>query len=205
MSLLERMGVRCAKSRLDPRVTIDMARRLPNLEYLGCCLGVEEWRLSNVDPIRKHFEHDFEGCARDARLVFAEVLAEAKLPSSLREVQLDFFYDLREYLYGEEQGGGRDLAGPGRHDLFSKSLGVLAQDLKRLDLRIKADATLFQPLQDGAPFPNLETLSIMFHPMTPSGSWYFRGLAGRGANVTGYQVIDDMYPPLTSDDPRDEE
>ncbi|KAJ4379328.1 hypothetical protein N0V86_005373 [Didymella sp. IMI 355093] len=199
----ERTGMRHALSRLDPRITVDLACKLPNLEYLGCRLGVEEWNFTSANPARKHFEHDFEGCARDARAAFAEALATAQLPPALREVQLDFFFDLSEHLHLDEDEGGPDLVGTGQGDPFSKSLCVLAQGLKRLDLKVKADATLFWPVQGQIPFPNLETLNVMFFPITPSGSWYFRGPAGRGAETTGYQITDKMYPPLIDDDPED--
>ncbi|KAF9694881.1 hypothetical protein EKO04_006886 [Ascochyta lentis] len=197
-----RDGCRCAMSRLDLRVLIDMASRLPNLEYLGCCLGTEEWRLPDADPARKHFEHDFEGCARDSRNDFATALDEAQLSLSLRDVQLDFFNDLRTHLQVEE-GGGLDLVSPATQDFFSSSLRVLGKGLRRLDLRVKADASLFWPDQGSASFPNLESLSVMFHPMTPSGSWYFCGANGKGASDVGYQVTDAMYPPLESNNPQD--
>jgi hypothetical protein len=188
----ERTGMRHALSRLDPRITVDLACKLPNLEHLGCRLGVEEWNYTSANPARKHFEHDFEGCARDARAAFADALATAQLPPALREVQLDFFFDLSEHLHLDENEGGPDLVGTGQGDPFSKSLHVLAQGLKRLDLKVKADATLFWPVQGETPFLNLETLNVMFFTITPSGSWYFRGRAGRGAETTGYQITDKM-------------
>ena len=129
--------------------------------------------------------------------------AEAQLPSSLREVQLDFFFDLGEHLDLDQDEGGPDLVGAGQQDISSKSLCVLAQDLRRLDLKIKADATLFWPIQGETSFPTLESLSVMFFPMTPSGTWYFRGPNGRGAETTGYQATADMYPPLTDDNAED--
>ena len=192
-----------AISRVEARTVIDLAVRLPRLEYLGCSLGTEEWRLHDEDPARKHFEHDYEGCAKDSRIEFGKALAQAQLPTMLREVQLDFFHDLSEHMLTEERGGGPDLAGPATYDVFSSSLCLLAQRLSRLDLRVKADASLFQSTLDETPFSNLQHMSIMLHPMTPSGSWYFCGTDGQGASDVGYQVTNDMYPPLDANDPED--
>jgi hypothetical protein len=194
---------RVAQSRIEPRVAIDLACKLPNLEYLGCRLGVEEWEFTNADPVRKHFEHDYGGCARDARAAFAEALAAAQLPPALREVQLDFFFDLGEHLHLDQDEGGPELVAAGHQDLFSKNLCVLTRSLKRLDLKVKADITLFWPVQGETAFPSLELLSVMFFPITPSGAWYFRGPSGRGAETTGHQITDDMYPPLTDDNAED--
>jgi hypothetical protein len=148
-------------------------------------------------------EYDFEGCARDSRIGFAQALAEKKLPGTLRNVQLDFLTDPAEHLHAEE-GGGPDLVSPATYDLFSSSLRSFALYLRRLDLRLMADSALFWPVEDGAVacFPNLELLSIMFHPMAPSGSWYFHGTEGEGQYNIGYQVTPSMYPPLTSSDLR---
>ncbi|KAF2682517.1 hypothetical protein K458DRAFT_419927 [Lentithecium fluviatile CBS 122367] len=199
-----RDGDRCAITRLDWRVLVDVASRLPNLEYLGSRLGIEEWRLPDVDPTRRHFEYDFEGGARDSRVGFAKALGEMLLPATLRNVQLDFLNDLEEHLHAEE-GGGPNLVSPATYDLFSSSLRSLASNLRRLDLRLKADSALFWPAQGGADasFPNLEFSNIMFHPMTPSGSWYFHGFDGEGGHDIGYPVTDNMYPPLDSSNPRD--
>jgi len=197
-------GYHRAINRLDWRVLVDVASRLPNLQYLGSRLGIEEWRLSDVDPPRRHFEYDFEGCARDSRIGFAKALAEKKLPATLCNVQLDFLNDLQEHLYAQE-GGGPDLVGPLTYDPFSSILRSFASNLRHLDLRLMADSSLFWPVEDGtvACFPNLEFLSIMFHPMAPSGSWYFHGIDGEGQYDIGYQVTANMYPPLNSSDPRD--
>jgi hypothetical protein len=180
-----------------------VAARLPNLEYLGSRLGIEEWRLPDVDGARRHFEYDFEGCAKDSRAGFAKALAEVRLPATLRNVQLDFLNDLGEHLHAEE-GGGPNLVSPATYDLFSSSLRILASNLRCLDLRVKSDPTLFWPSKDNATFPSLEFLHIMFHPMTPSGSWYYLGVDGKGGDDVGYQVTDTMYPPLDPSDPRDE-
>jgi hypothetical protein len=199
-----KVGYHRAKSRLDWRVLVDVANRLPNLQYLGSRLGIEEWRLPDVDPPRRHFEWDFEGCARDSRVGFAKALAEKKLPATLRNVQLDFLNDLEEHLQAEE-GGGLDFVSPATCDLFSSSLRSFASNLRRLDLRLIADSALFWPVEDGAVacFPNLEFLNIMFHPMAPLGSWYFHGIDGEGQYDVGYQVTENMYPPLNSSDRRD--
>jgi hypothetical protein len=167
-------GYNRAASRPDWRVLLDVASRLPNLEYLGSRFGVEEWRLPGVDPPRRHFEYEFEGCAMESRVGLAKLLAEKKLPATLRNVQLDFLNDLEQHLQAHEEGGP-DYVRPATYDLFSNSRRSLASNLRRLDLRLIADSALFWPVEDGAVacFPNLELLKIMFHPMAPSGSWKF--------------------------------
>lgn len=68
-----------------------------------------------------------------------------------------------------------------------------------MKLRVVADTTLFWPTDSGLatpPWPNLESIHVMFHMATPSGSWYFRGLPGVGA-TEGFDVTTDSYPPLS--------
>jgi hypothetical protein len=45
-------GYNRAINRLDWRVLVDVASRLPNLQHLGSRLGQEEWGLSDADPPR---------------------------------------------------------------------------------------------------------------------------------------------------------
>jgi hypothetical protein len=187
-----------AFSRLDPRVLIDIASRFANLEYLGCQLGVEEGRSTDQYPTLQHFEHDFEACARDARRDLAKALQSTVLPATLRYVQLDFLIQLDQ----EERGGGPNLLiGSARHDMLSTSLRVFTANLRRLDIRLIADETLFW--SSDMSWPNLEFLSVMFSPTTPSGSWYFRGASGEGENDVGYEVTDNMYPPLETGNAQD--
>jgi hypothetical protein len=47
-------------------------------------------------------------------------------------------------------------------------------------------------------WPNLESLSVLFHISSPSGAWYFQGPKGEGYITEGYEITDAMYPPLES-------
>lgn len=71
--------------KLDLRVVADLAGRLPQLEYLGCRLGVNEW-VDARDPIGEHYMYDFPACRRDTRNGFAAAVQTARLPSSLQVV-----------------------------------------------------------------------------------------------------------------------
>lgn len=183
-----------ARSRLDPRVLIDLAKSCPNLEFLGCELGTEEWPLTEEDPARQHFKFDFEGCKKDARHDFAKALDTAAMPKSLRHVQLDFMLgcELRE-----QEKQLPDIVAPYPYDIFSSSLRVLASQLRVMQIRVVADETLFWP-SDGtvACFPILESVDISFNPFSPSGSWYFHGPMAEGRDDIGYNVTETMYPPL---------
>jgi hypothetical protein len=90
-------------SRLDRRVLIDIASRLPNLQYLGRQLGIMKGKLTDEKPARKHFEHDNEACARDSRQDFAKALESTKLPESLKYVQLDFLTNIRQNMNEERE------------------------------------------------------------------------------------------------------
>lgn len=98
-----------------------------------------------------------------------------------------------------------DLMAPGSYDLFSSSLRILSQSLRRMDLHVVADRTLFWP-GDGkaATCPNMEFLSVLFHIAAPSGEWYFQSPLGRGKHDKGFQITEDnAYPPF--DEKNDDE
>lgn len=135
-----------------------------------CKLGVEEKRLTNEDLARQHFEHDFEGCARDSRRDFAYTLESISLSPSLKHVQLSF----SNYLDGcgsEQCGGGPNfLIPPIKHNMFSNNLCLSTSNLRSLDLHRIADETLFWSSHGNVSWPNLEYLNVMFQPTTPSGT-----------------------------------
>jgi hypothetical protein len=94
---------------------------------------------------------------------------------------------------------------PAPSDPFSMSLHVLSHQLRRIHLRVVADESLFWP-ESGriTSWPNLESLVVMFHMVSPSGQWYFKGPNGEGRNMAGFEVTDASYPPLEASE-HDEE
>ncbi|KAF2019624.1 hypothetical protein BU24DRAFT_419236 [Aaosphaeria arxii CBS 175.79] len=193
---IKEFGDWCSFSRLDLRVVVDLASKCPNLECLFSSLGKEETLLEREEQelCNKHFEHDYEACARDSRFRFSDALNKVKFPSTLRRVQMDFLYD-HNFARLEEHGGGPNLVEPAPCDLFSASFHTFSPSLRRLSLRAKVDQTLFTSLGDMV-FPNMEILNVFFHPTTPSGSWYFKGCNGEGERDVGYTVTDNMRPPF---------
>jgi hypothetical protein len=185
------------RSKLDLRVIIDLAARCPNLQYLGCKLGADEW-TDHADPFMEHFIYDYPGCRRDSRNDLANAIADVKLPPTLQFVQLDFINELRQSI-AEQSKPMPDLVHPHSYDPLSTSLRHLSCQLRRMEIHTMADETLFWPRNDSpGPFwPHLEILSVLFHICSPSGSWYFQSPSGLGLNDDGYQLNDDnSYPPL---------
>lgn len=159
--------------KLDLRVIVDLACTLPNLEYLGCKIGVDEWTDSH-DHVREHLMRDYVGCRRDTRLGFADAFHSSHLPASLREVQLDFINQVDVSVL-EQEKRMFSLIDSTPHDPFSSSLRILSYSLRKMQLHAVADRTLFWPGDEGAaPFwPNLELLTVLFHICSPDGGWYF--------------------------------
>ncbi|KAF2446654.1 hypothetical protein P171DRAFT_442989 [Karstenula rhodostoma CBS 690.94] len=148
-------------------------------------------------------ERDLEGCTLDSRQDFAEALqmSEISLPESLQYVQLDFS-NIMEAHINAQRGPSPNLASSSHHDRFNNSLHLLGDNLRRLDLHLIADATLFLPPGAKAytSWPNPEYLDVKFHPATPSGDWYFNNpsipLQANPGSVSGYKITHPMYPPL---------
>ncbi|KAJ4312200.1 hypothetical protein N0V94_007569 [Neodidymelliopsis sp. IMI 364377] len=66
-----------------------------------------------------------------------------------------------------------------------------------------ADETLFWPADGSTPFwPKLESLSVMFHMVSPSGAWYFEGPIDVGAKE-GFEIVETSYPLLENMDEDD--
>jgi hypothetical protein len=163
-----------AQSRIDLRVIIDLASRCPNLEYLGCEIGIDEW-TSSKDEALAHYRHNHVGPLRDTRHDFGQAILNVKLPSALQCVQLHFI----SYIPGEineQRCSPPNLVEPAPYDFFSSSLSLLSPNLKDMELRVMADKTLFWPHDNdkGSTWPNLERLNVMIHIRSPSGSWYFQ-------------------------------
>lgn len=194
-----------AQSRIDLRMLVDLAATCPNVEYLGCKLGADQW-TSSADPVLEHFKHDHAGNLRDTRNHFADAIRDVKLPVSLQQVQLDFINDIDEAI-SEQRRPQPDLVYPRTHDPFSSSLRLLSANLRKMEIRVMADKSLFWPHDSStAPsWPNLESLNVMFHIRSPSGSWYFQGPSGEGKRDKGVYIQEHLaYPPLDDGDSDEE-
>jgi hypothetical protein len=100
----------------------------------------------------------------------------------------------------DQQKALPNLTKPAMYDPFSSSLRILSYQLRTMNLHVVADESLFWPVDGSIPsWPNLESINVMFHMSTPSGSWYFSGLPGVGA-TEGFDVTDESYPPLATID-----
>ncbi|CAI6337531.1 unnamed protein product [Periconia digitata] len=197
--------------KLDLRVLIDLSGKLPNLESLKCKLGMCEWtRASWDDRVSDEnlgqYTRDWDGPRRDSRNGFASALQEkydlGLLPPSLRSVDLDFLYPWMEVYYADRRDPLANMVEPLLHDHFSSSLRLLSQQLRRMYVRLVADATLFWPNEKNSStpsWPNLESLEVVFCPASPSGLWYFHGPEGEGHLKPLPTTISPTtsYPPLS--------
>ncbi|ORY17842.1 hypothetical protein BCR34DRAFT_464224, partial [Clohesyomyces aquaticus] len=191
--------------RVDLRMLIDMAVHLPSLEHLGCKLSAGSgWTGEIVGEAARQYLHDWAGPHRDSRHDFAKALESVTLPSTLRNAKLDFLFPLEFAERIDQREPVPNLASPAAHDPFSSSLRLLSHQLRKLELRVVADTTLFWPEDGAASFPYLESVCILFHMSSPSGGWYFKGPRGEGQDTKGSQITEASYPPL-EDTPSDEE
>jgi hypothetical protein len=188
------------ESKLDVRVIVDLATTLPNLEYLGVKTGGFEWCPTwKQDARTVHYEKDWEGPRRDARLDFARTVTadNFQLTNSMTKASLDFLNPLERSTAINHDACLPDLVGPARRDLFSSSLRILSNNLRQLRLRAMVDDCVFWPDNDMASFgPNLELLEFMFHPARPDGKWYFQGPGDEGSDAAGFEVTGAFYPPF---------
>jgi hypothetical protein len=109
-----------AQSRIDLRVIIDLASRCPNLEYLGCEIGIDEWTNSK-DLALAHYRHNHVGPLCDTRNDFGQAILNAKLPSALQYVQLYFISNITGAI-NEQRGSPPNLVEPAPYYFFSSSL-----------------------------------------------------------------------------------
>lgn len=193
-----------AQTKIDLRVLVDLAARCPNLEYMGCKLGVDEW-TNNADAL-EYFKQNHEGCIRDTRNNFADAICSVQLPASLRHVQLDFINNIYDAI-SEQRRPLPNLVSPEPYDAFSSSLRSLFSQLRKMEIRVMVDETLFWPQGSSiaSSWPNLESLNVMFHIGSPSGSWYFQSPSADKRYDKGYLIQEaPAYPPL-EDSGKDEE
>jgi hypothetical protein len=196
---------RRAEVKMDYGVMVDLVVKLPNLKYWGCRIGGSEWSPKTEQEAAQYLTKDWAGPRRDTRQDFAKALSSARLPDSLRRIRLDFLHDLHFVTNIDHFTAQPDLVSPAANDLFSTSLHHFSHHLRRIHLRVVADETLFLP-KDNCTYswPNLESLVVMYHMVSPSGQWYFVGPNGEGRNTAAFRVTDASYPPLETT-PYDEE
>jgi hypothetical protein len=209
-NLLEEPSI--AISKLDLRIIVDLASRLPNLQHLECRVGGEEWVQGMESATVSHFFHDAEGCRRDSRHDFAKALTDGGIPSSTRSMSLNFMSPADDRRQSDQRGAFPNLVAPARHsDPFSSNLRMLFHQLRHLELHGILDKTIFWPASNTDKYPtwpNLESLSVHFYLASPSGAWYFCGPDGEGQDTEGYEITSAMYPslnPISSDNEWDYE
>jgi hypothetical protein len=181
----------------DLRMLIDLAAQLSNLQVLKCNIGGDEFvKGFDMDAVRYTLQ-DWPGTRRDSRHDFAKAMQYVQLPTSLRHVDLDFIYPIGESDWMDQRLQMPNLVKPAIHDPFSSSLRILSYQLRTMKLRVVADESLFWPTDGSTPsWPNLESLSVMFHQASPSGAFYFEGSrdVDTGPNE-GFEIDDSSYPP----------
>jgi hypothetical protein len=188
-------GYISARVRPDYRIMVDLAVKCPNLEFLGCCVGGDEWQRKWESTAERYLTRDWAGPRRDTRRDFSIALEASKLPRSLRRINLDFLYDLDEATMIDHLNAQPNMVLPAANDPFSISLSHLSHQLRHVNLRVVTDESLFWPeATGGIPWPSLETFIVMFHMVSPSGTWYFQGFHGEGGNMSGFEVTDASYP-----------
>lgn len=179
---------------------LDIAKKFPNLEFLGVKTGGHEWHELRADdrPV-EWYEHDWEGPRRDSRHDFAKLIRSRKfqLPSSLRRASLDFMSPIERTINIHHEKYMPNLISPASVDPFSSILLLLSRNLRQLRIRAVVDQSLFWPgLEQASACSNLEIPEIMFHIARPDGGWYFHGPGGEESNTVKTQICDDHYPPL---------
>ncbi|KAG9206994.1 hypothetical protein G6514_000285 [Epicoccum nigrum] len=182
----------------DLRILLDLAAPLSNLQVLNCNIGGDEFvKGLDVEEARYSLQ-DWPGPRRDSRHDFAKAIQSVQLPTSLMHMDLDFIYPIGAADWIDQRLQMPNLVKPAIHDPFSSSLRILSYQLRTMKLRVVADESLFWPADESTPsWPNLESLSVMFHPVSPSGAWYFEGSCDvdTGPNE-GFEIDDLSYPPL---------
>jgi hypothetical protein len=183
---------------LDLRVLIDLADRLPKLRRLICKVGGEDWitYVNWAASTANQYRHVFEGPKRDSRHSFATMAPQIQY-KGLRDLDLDFLSPMYVIDWTDQRKSMPNLVAPASYDLFSTALRILSYPLRRLKLQGVFDDTLFcsHNARDDIPdWPNLEILNVAFHPVSPTGAWYFRGFEPESIE-SGFEVTSAHYPP----------
>jgi hypothetical protein len=205
-TLPELMSVRCLDlhnvedgAKLDYRILIDLAGRLPNLEDMEFLTGTNEWPRNYAYEPMYPYVIEYDGVRRDTRHDFSKAVSAMQVPTTLREINLNFL------CYGDAENVHNwksmpNLVSPMTKDPFSSSLRILSYHLREMRLSAQVDETLFWPEEGSAPvWPHLQDLFIKFHMVTPSGSWYFQGPRGEGGAMRGHEIDESSYPPYEED------
>jgi hypothetical protein len=192
---IERYGGRSVK--LDYRVMVDLVTRLPNIEFWGCRFLGDRCTRRRRNRAVEYFEGDWAGPRRDTRHDFAKALEGVRLPDSLRRIRLDFLDDCGRPEDFDQLIRQPDLVTPLRNDPFSIGLHELSHSLRRVHLRVVADESLFKAHNNKfTSWPNLESLVVVFHIVSPTGTWYFQGPGGEGHDLPAFEVTEASYPPF---------
>ncbi|KAF2625658.1 hypothetical protein BU25DRAFT_300726, partial [Macroventuria anomochaeta] len=195
-----RNGPHPSLRKLDLRVLLDLSGKLPNLSALRCRIGADELYSNTLssEPLR-YITQDWIGPRKDSRSGFGKALEGLAL-HNLRHVCLDFLYPQFRIQHIDQGLPMPNLTAPSLLDPLSTSLRILSQQLRAMQFRVIADATLFWPGEGDTPhWPNLEHLQVEFHMSTPAGSWYFNKPPGIqvGAAKERHTVAQtEFYPPL---------
>ncbi|KAF1948138.1 hypothetical protein CC80DRAFT_541153 [Byssothecium circinans] len=158
-------------AKLDLRVVVDLAAKLPNLEFPRNKVGTGEWTSYHMDNNVREIIRDCEGPRRDCRNDFARAALQTKietaaLPSPMRNVVLDFSYHLGDTVDIDQREPVPNMVQPSPYDHFSSSLRLLAYQLR------------------------------LFHMTSPTGSWYFQGPQGEGRTTPSSTITTSAYPPF---------
>lgn len=183
---------------LDFRILMDLTNKLPSLRRFICKVGGEDW-MSYVNwaaYTANQYRYVFEGPKRDSRHSFANLAPQMQF-KDLKDLDLDFLSPMTVIDWTGQRKSMPNLVAPASHDLFSTALRILSYPLRRLDLRGVFDDTLFcsrNASEHTHDWPNLEILNVAFHPVSPTGAWYFRGLEPESVK-SGFEVTSAHYPP----------
>lgn len=192
---------KCAEIKPNWRVLVDLIVKLPRLQRFSCELGGHEWsRLVpdtlDLDP----YQRDWEGPRRDSRHGFgaAMMTLSERIPKNLTAINIDFLYRNALAEEVDHRMEMPDLVSPAAYDPLSIGLQLLSRNLKQIRISACVDQSLFWPQDttETPTWPNLESLEVIFHPVTPSGSLYFEGPEGEGSGKKGFIITEDSYPPL---------
>lgn len=185
--------------KIDLRALLDIAYKLPNLENLACEIGGDEWPTPYTHEVSSHLWHMYQGPRRDSRHDFAKNMNLLLLPKYLRELDLNFIHPHLSIESIDQTKKMPNLTFPFSYDPFSTSLRTISYHLRRMRLFAVVDETLFWPADGGElpAWPQLESLDICFHFVSPSGRWYFKGLREpEEGQLDGYVLDESAYPPF---------
>ncbi|KAK1984194.1 hypothetical protein LZ30DRAFT_712144 [Colletotrichum cereale] len=157
------------------RTPLDLSAKLPNLKML---------QINLLD------EHSCDPECERARIEAREEFAQAAETMSLQVRRAEIILQRRKaHEVLDHESAMPNLVRSGLQDPFSSSLRALCRNLTQLQLSVIIDKSFFWPDDgQGDVWPNMESLEVKLHPVTPSGSWYFLGPRGEGKGVQGYPV-----------------